>query len=190
MKYNIYMKNIFVLTAFIACFVSFTFVFSAIFFPLKYTDEVFLYSEKYELKNELIFAVIKAESGFDSKKTSEKGATGLMQIMPTTAEYVSREFFGGRKIDLTSPKDNIETGCFYLNYLREKFGNETETLAAYNAGEGNVKLWKRERGGKLSADDIPFPETKKYVRRVKAYAKIYSFILNFVNVTSSRFITQ
>ena len=80
MKYNIYMKKFFVLTAFIACFVSFAVVFSAIFFPLKYTDEVFLFSKKYELKNELIFAVIKAESGFDSKKLSEKGATGLMQI--------------------------------------------------------------------------------------------------------------
>ncbi len=190
MKYNIYMKNIFVLTAFIACFVSFAVVFSAIFFPLKYTDEVFLYSEKYELKNELIFAVIKAESGFDSKKLSEKGATGLMQIMPKTADYVSREFFGGREIDLTLPKDNIETGCFYLGYLREKFKNETETLAAYNAGEGNVKIWKNECGGKLSENDIPFPETKKYVRRVKAYAKIYRFILNFKGVILNRFIMQ
>lgn len=190
MKYNIYMRKTVLFTALIAFFVCITIVFSAVRFPLKYVDEINFYSEKYGFDKELIFAVIKTESGFDSKKTSEKGATGLMQIMPTTAEYVSREFFGGRKIDLTSPKDNIETGCFYLNYLREKFGNETETLAAYNAGEGNVKIWKRERGGKLSADDIPFPETKKYVRRVKAYAKIYSFILNFVNVTSSRFITQ
>ena len=126
----------------------------------------------------------------DSKKLSEKGATGLMQIMPKTANYVSREFFGGREIDLTLPKDNIETGCFYLSYLREKFKNETETLAAYNAGEGNVKIWKNERGGKLSENDIPFPETKKYVRRVKAYAKIYRFILNFKGVILNRFIMQ
>lgn len=189
MKYNIYMKKFFVLTAFIACFVSFAVV-STISFPLKYSDEITVYSEKYGHEKELIFAVIKAESGFDNEKLSEKGATGLMQIMPKTANYVSREFFGGREIDLTLPKDNIETGCFYLSYLREKFKNETEILAAYNAGEGNVKIWKSEWGGNLSENDIPFPETKKYVRRVKAYAKIYRFIFNFKGVILNRFTSQ
>ncbi len=181
MKYNNYMKRFFFFTAIFGFFACFAVVFSAVRFPLKYKEEVSLYSEKYGFEKEFIFAVIKTESGFDSEKLSEKGATGLMQIMPGTAEYVSREFFGGRKIDLTLPKDNIETGCFYLSYLRGKFQSETETLAAYNAGEGNVGIWKSERGCNLSLDDIPFPETKKYVRRVKAYTKIYRFILNFKN---------
>ncbi len=190
MKYNNYMRK----TAFFATITVFSGCFALIFaillFPLKYMDEITVYSEKYGHERELILAVIKTESGFDGEKISEKGATGLMQVMPNTAEYVSKEFFDGKKFDLLLPKDNIEIGCFYLSYLREKFGGETETLAAYNAGEGNVKMWLSEHDGRLSADDIPFPETKKYVRRVKTYAKIYRFILNFKGVILSRFIMQ
>ena len=134
-------------------------------FPLKYAENVKNNAARYNLDESLVFAVIKAESGFDKDKVSSKGAVGLMQIMPETAEYVSKEFFSGRKFDLTNPGDNIELGCFYLAYLAEKFDNRTEILAAYNAGEGNVKMWLSEHDGRLSADDIPFPETKKYVRR-------------------------
>ena len=88
----------------------------------------------------------KAESGFNPIKVSEKGAAGLMQIMPETAGYIGEKFFSGRKFDLFLPADNIEAGCFYIFYLSEKFENTTEILAAYNAGEGNVKLWKNEKG--------------------------------------------
>ena len=115
-------------------------------FPLKYAENVKTYAARYNLDESLVFAVIKAESGFDKDKVSPKGAVGLMQIMPKTAEYVSKEFFSGRKFDLTNPGDNIELGCFYLAYLAEKFDNRAEILAAYNAGEGNVKLWKKEKG--------------------------------------------
>lgn len=190
MKYNSCMRKTVFFAALTALFVCFALVFVSLPFPLKYLDEISVYSEKYGHEKELILAVIKTESGFDCKKLSEKGATGLMQIMPKTAEYISKEFFDGKEFDLLMPEDNIETGCFYLNYLRKKFGSETEMLAAYNAGEGNVKIWKSKRGGKLSADDIPFPETKKYVRRVKTYAKKYKFILNFINVVSSLFSVQ
>ncbi len=147
-------------------------------FPLKYAENVKNNAARYNLDESLVFAVIKAESGFDKEKVSSKGAVGLMQIMPKTAEYVSKEFFSGRKFDLTNPGDNIELGCFYLAYLAEKFDNREEILAAYNAGEGNVKLWKSRVKRSLAEEDIPFPETKKYVRKVIQFSKVYSFIRN------------
>ena len=99
-----------------------------------------------------------------------------MQIMPETAGYIGERFFSGRKFDLFLPADNVEAGCFYIFYLSEKFENTTEILAAYNAGEGNVKLWKNQKGAPLTENDIPFPETKSYVKRVISYCKIYGVI--------------
>lgn len=145
-------------------------------FPLKYAENVKKSAARYDLDETLVFAVIKAESGFDKDKISKKGAVGLMQIMPETAEYVSKEFFSGRKFDLTNPADNIEIGCFYLAYLAEKFDNRAEILAAYNAGEGNVKLWKNRIKRILTEEDIPFPETRSYVRKVTGFTKVYSFL--------------
>lgn len=145
-------------------------------FPLKYAENVKNSAARYNLDESLVFAVIKAESGFDKNKVSPKGAVGLMQIMPKTAEYVSKEFFSGRKFDLTNPGDNIELGCFYLAYLAEKFDNREEILAAYNAGEGNVKLWKNRVKRSLTEKDIPFLETKRYVNKVARYCKIYEII--------------
>ena len=145
-------------------------------FPMKYKSEIKYFSDKYGIEENLVFAVIKAESGFNPNKVSEKGAAGLMQIMPETAEYIGERFFSGRKFDLFLPAENIEAGCFYIFYLSEKFENTTEILAAYNAGEGNVKLWKKEKGAPLTENDIPFPETKNYVKRVISYRKIYTVI--------------
>ena len=145
-------------------------------FPLKYAENVRESAARYNLDETLVFAVIKAESGFDKDKISKKGAVGLMQIMPETAEYVSKEFFSERKFDLTNPADNIEIGCFYLAYLAEKFDNRAEILAAYNAGEGNVKLWKNRVKRPLTEEDIPFPETRSYVRKITGFTKVYSFL--------------
>ena len=145
-------------------------------FPRNYEAEIKYFSKKYSLEENLVFAVIKAESGFNPNKVSEKGATGLMQILPATAEYIGEQFFSGRKFDLLFPSDNIEAGCFYIFYLSDKFKNTTEILAAYKAGEGNVKLWKNERGAPLTENDIPFPETKRYVKRIISYRKIYAII--------------
>ena len=145
-------------------------------FPIKYKSEIKYFSDKYGIEENLVFAVIKAESGFNPNKVSEKGAAGLMQIMPETAGYIGERFFSGRKFDLFLPADNIEAGCFYIFYLSEKFENTTEILAAYNAGEGNVKLWKNQKGAPLTENDIPFPETKSYVKRVISYRKIYAVI--------------
>jgi soluble lytic murein transglycosylase-like protein len=101
----------------------------------------------------LVRAVIKTESNFNRWAVSNKGARGLMQLIPETgSRYGVRDFF--------DPQQNVEGGVQYLKFLLEKFnGNLDLSLAAYNAGENLV-----ERLGRIP----PIPETTNYVRRVRA----------------------
>ncbi len=95
-----------------------------------------------------------------------------MQIMPQTAEFLAHRS-GATTFtvsDLGSPAVNIAYGSYYLRYLLDEYGqNKILALAAYNAGEANVNRWlaaARAGGRKLTISDIPFPETRDYVRRV------------------------
>jgi soluble lytic murein transglycosylase len=119
----------------------------------------------------LIAAVIYAETKFDPR-TSSAGALGLMQLLPSTAEYIARLSGGVRFTtgDLATPKINVAYGSWYLRYLLDHYGgNELEAVAAYNGGLANVDAWvakARAEGGTLTIADIPFPETQAYVERV------------------------
>lgn len=119
----------------------------------------------------LIAGVIYAETKFDPR-TSSAGALGLMQILPTTADYIAHLSGGFRftTSDLATPKINVAYGSWYLRYLLDHYeGNEMEAVAAYNGGLANVDAWvakAREEGRQLTTADIPFPETQAYVRRV------------------------
>lgn len=147
--------------------------------PKRYSEYVEVYSEKYNLDPHLVYAVIKAESNFIENAESHKGALGLMQIMPSTAEWIAEYIgmSGFSKETLLSPKINIEMGCWYLNNLSMEFNGEMDLiLAAYNGGRGNVNKWLNNReysedGIKLKK--IPFNETNKYVTKVKIYKKLY-----------------
>ena len=114
----------------------------------KYVEEM---AKKHNVDPELIRAVIAAESGYNPTATSRKGAQGLMQLMPGTAQQL-----GVR--DAYNPKQNIDAGVRYLRALLDKYnGDLDKALAAYNAGEGAV-----ERAG-----GVPnIRETKDYVRRI------------------------
>jgi soluble lytic murein transglycosylase len=119
----------------------------------------------------LIAAVIYAETKFDPRP-SPAGAQGLMQILPSTAEFLA-QLSGGARFqtgDLASPAVNIAYGSYYLRYLLDHYeGNEWEAVAAYNAGLTNVDEWvasARAHGRQLTVGAIPFPETREYVRRV------------------------
>lgn len=115
-------------------------------------------AKKNNVRPELVAAVVEAESRFKPTARSGAGAVGLMQLVPRTGRWM-----GAR--DLTNPAQNIAAGTKYLKYLHERFdGNETKMIAAYNAGEGNVKRF----GGVP-----PFKETRKYVTKVKNYEKEY-----------------
>jgi soluble lytic murein transglycosylase len=95
-----------------------------------------------------------------------------MQITPATARYIAH-LSGGTRFeqgDLATPQINISYGTYYLRYLLDRYdGNEVLALAAYNGGEGNVDRWVAEAqtsARALSTDEIPFAETRQYVRSV------------------------
>jgi soluble lytic murein transglycosylase-like protein len=120
-------------------------------FRSKYDKLIVEVAKKFDVDAALISAVIKAESDFNPREISNKGARGLMQLMPSTAER-----FG--VMNSFDPKANITGGARYLRWLLDTFaGNADLALAAYNAGEGNV--WKYN-------GVPPFRETLHYVKRV------------------------
>jgi hypothetical protein len=111
-------------------------------------------AKKNNIRPELVAAVVQAESKFSPRARSGAGAIGLMQLVPRTGRWMGAQ-------DLHNPAQNISAGAKYLKYLHERFnGNETSVIAAYNAGEGNVK---RFRGVP------PFRETRNYVQRVQNF---------------------
>ena len=152
--------------------------------PLRHDDIIRQQAEQKNLDPSLIAGVIYVESRFRDQ-TSHAGAKGLMQIMPSTADYIAHKS-GGTEFeqgDLATPQINIAYGSWYLRYLLEHYhGNTILALAAYNAGEGKVDEWWREasdRGERFRvADHIPFPETRAYVGKVlnarRAYRREYA----------------
>ncbi len=124
-------------------------------------------SQSHGVDYALLRAVVATESAFDAKAVSPKGAVGLMQIMPATAQRYGVWSEPGSPIarKLTNPALNIQTGTHYLADLLRLYGGETElALAAYNAGEGAVL-----RAGKR----IPnFRETQHYVKKVMAVYRV------------------
>lgn len=120
----------------------------------KYDHLITKASEKYSVDPALIKAVIKAESNFNHRAVSKKGARGLMQLMPATASSLHVQ-------DSFHPESNIEGGVRYLRYLLNYFsGNLHLAIAAYNAGENAVIRY----GG-----IPPYRETQIYVQRVLSY---------------------
>jgi len=115
-------------------------------------------SERFSVDFSLIKAVIKAESDFSNNVTSHKGAQGLMQLMPRTANDMAVE-------DPFNPEENIFGGTRYLSILLERFNNNKRlALAAYNAGPEKVDAYNGVP---------PFPETKAFIKKVLHYYSKY-----------------
>ena len=147
--------------------------------PLRHEDIIRQQAEQKKVDAALIAAVIYAESRFRDQ-TSHAGAKGLMQLMPSTADYIASKSGGTKfeRADLATPQINISYGTWYLRYLLTKYhGNTILSLAAYNAGETVVDKWRRqasERGERFTvANHIPFPETRDYVGRVLSASNQY-----------------
>lgn len=147
------------------------------FYPMKYKSEIENIASKYEVEPALIASVINVESSFKGERVSNKGAVGLMQLMPSTAEWVC----GRLKIEydkerLFETEYNINIGSYYLYYLLNSFQDVKTALCAYNAGPTNVKNWLSERqysdDGK-SLKEIPFKETKNYVNKIDKNLNFY-----------------
>jgi hypothetical protein len=122
----------------------------------KYNDIIIAAAKKFDVDAALISAVIKAESDYNPRELSHKGARGLMQLMPATAER-----FGVK--NSFDPEENIYAGTRYLHWLLKTFdGNADLAVAAYNAGEGNI--WKYN-------GVPPFRETVNYINRIAKHIR-------------------
>ena len=150
----------------------------SVIFPLQYWSLISKYAAAHKLDSYLVAALIAQESTFDKDIVSSAKAVGLMQIMPTTGRRWARRLgirsFSTRR--LTVAEINVRIGTAYFADLVRQFGSEHAALAAYNAGESRVVRWQRERPGVPRdefIDDIPFPETQTYVRRILGTAEDY-----------------
>lgn len=137
-------------------------------FPVRYHDKVKMYCEEFGVPPEEVYAVIWCESKFDKNAVSSAGACGLMQLLPSTAQWLSKQLGAEYSPDmLFDPDYNIRLGTMYLAYLKQNFSGDY-AFAAYNAGEGNVRKWL------LSGGKIEFEETRKYIKRIKTVKTLYS----------------
>jgi soluble lytic murein transglycosylase len=147
-------------------------------FPLTYWDAIKRQAAIYELDPYVIAALIAQESTFDPNARSVANAWGLMQIVPRTGRRLATAV-GIRRFStsmLTNGETNIRLGTLYFKRLVTQFGGTHYALASYNAGENRVVRWKAERPGMDEdefIDDIPFPETQNYVKRILGTAEDY-----------------
>lgn len=155
--------------------------FLKMYYPVKYEDAIKKFAKKNGIDPYLVMGLILQESYFNPHAKSRVGATGLMQIMPSTGiELGARLRVPFSTARLETPEVNIELGTFHLKNLINMFeGNAYLAVASYNAGQGNVLKWKRAAQGKPldeMLESIPFPETRNYVKRVTMLRSSYSRI--------------
>jgi soluble lytic murein transglycosylase len=139
-------------------------------YPLAYEHIIRGHARNYDLDPALLAAVIYTESRFDPSARSSAGAVGLMQLLPDTAKGIALRTGGDRFVvaDLLDPEINVRYGSWYLDHLRNRYGDLRLALAAYHAGQGNVDEWLRSGGG------IRFPETRAYVESVTSVSRVYA----------------
>lgn len=148
-------------------------------FPMAHKDTLVREARNRGLHPSWAFAITRQESGFMADARSHVGATGLMQLMPATAQETARRY----SIPLTSqhqvliPEKNIQLGTAYLSQVQNQFkGNRILASAAYNAGPGRVRQWLKDAKHlpyDIWVETIPFDETRQYVQNVLSYSVIY-----------------
>lgn len=151
----------------------------AYFYPKKFREYVEPAAEKYNVDANLIYAVIKAESGFETNAVSHADAKGLMQITDYTAQW-AMEQLGMKGADIFSPEVNITIGTWYISKLLNDNGNNLITaLASYNAGGSNVKEWQKSAGtDNIMPEDMEFKETGNYVNKTMRFYDKYKKLWN------------
>ena len=150
-------------------------------FPQPFDNLVLTNANKFSLRPEYVYGVMRQESAFNSAARSHAGASGLMQLMPATAKQVAQSLrkSAPSRAALLQPKVNVELGSKYLRLMLDEYGNQQVlATAAYNAGPHRVKRWlpaNKNMSADIWVDTIPFNETRKYVRRVMAYSTVYEW---------------
>ena len=147
-------------------------------YPRKYRDYVETYASRFSVPEAVLYAVMRTESGFDPNAESGAGACGIMQMMPSSFEWLQekRGTVGEYTTDdLFNPEVCIDYGCYLLKYFYDYYGDERCAVAAYNAGFV-VGEWLSDsnysKDGK-TLDKIPYPETSNYVDKVESAKEMY-----------------
>jgi len=144
-------------------------------FPMKVVEYISAKGLAGEADPLLVAAVMREESSYDPDTISRTGAVGLMQVMPSTAEFIARASGRGHLTAeaLLDPETNISLGAWYLAYLwRKTKGDPVETIAGYNAGLNSVLQWRKRypQEDDEFIESIPFRETRNYTKKVlKSY---------------------
>lgn len=145
-------------------------------YPLRQTEIVEACAEEFSLEPARLYAVMLCESSFRPDVVSSVGAIGLMQVTPSSAEWIAGKL--GEKDTYTEeslydPMTNARYGSWYLSYLDERFsGNLVKATAAYHAGQGTVDKWTEELG-ELTPETIPTEITRAYVQNVLSAKEHY-----------------
>jgi len=152
-------------------------------FPVAYPDLFAAVSDRTAVAKPFLLAIARQESLFDAGARSSADARGVMQLLPSTATAVARQHrlpapgLG----QLHEPAVNVDLGGRHLAYLLKRYGNHRPLVAAaYNAGEGRVDRWIRDRSGEpidIWVETIPFGETRNYVKNVIAFTQVYGQLL-------------
>lgn len=155
-------------------------------YPRNFSEIVDTNCKKYDIKESVIYALIRSESFFDSEIVSNAGAIGLTQLMETTGSDIARRL---KKADysLTNPQDNIEFGIYYLATLNARCDNSLlQAFFSYNAGITRVRRWlsssmaeygkKENMSGDLFLETIPYTETREYGRKLITASVMYEWI--------------
>ena len=152
-------------------------------FPLGHEKSINWYSKQLQLDKSWLYALIRTESGFFEAAQSPAGALGLMQVMPATGKATARRL-GWKKFSpgmLLQAERNIPIGSSYLKNMLRRFNNNLIlATAAYNAGPNRVKRWLPDQGcmeADIWIEQIPYQETRNYVKRILYYSSIYDWRL-------------
>jgi soluble lytic murein transglycosylase len=151
-------------------------------FPMPLRDAVLQRSRKIDLDPAYVYGLIRQESRFVMDARSHVGASGLMQVMPATAKWTARKIGldNFRPEQITQHDTNIAIGTGYLKIVLDNFeGSMPLATAAYNAGPGRARKWRqgRELDGAIWAENIPFNETRDYVKKVLSNTTLYAAII-------------
>lgn len=160
-------------------------------FPVAHWDTIRRHATERRLDLYLVTALVAQESTFQPAVVSSANAVGMMQLLPSTGRQFARVvgLTGFTPAALTDPDINVRLGTAYLSTLLTRYGNDAApALAAYNAGESRVDRWRAERPGVPRdefIDDIPFPETQNYVKRIIGTAEDYRLLYGTSDAATS-----
>jgi soluble lytic murein transglycosylase len=152
-------------------------------FPIAEAESIKQFANFYQISQELIYAIIRQESGFRKEVVSAAGARGLMQIMPSTATSIAKKekISYKNKDQLFIPTKNINLGAAYLKQLSSRYHHPILIAAAYNAGPQQVNYWIKNHPPEemdIWIETLPWRETRNYLKNIIAFYVVYQYRLN------------